>query len=225
MMKKVWMAIALAMVVLSSCTFKYHWRKTVVCEGEVMDRNMELTGFDRIVVNGSADMKYVQANSDGVIVTANEDVFPYLKFRVDDRVLYLETVDSVQIRAEKFEVHVASSSLKSITVNGAADATIGALDADEDLVITVNGAGDVEMKNIRVPRLDFTVNGAGDLEASGLKVGKLYVSVHGAGDIDLAGEADYASLSVSGAGDINAVDLNCPEIEKSKSGVASIRTR
>ena len=89
MMKKVWMAIALAMVVLSSCTFKYHWRKTVVCEGEVMDRNMELTGFDRIVVNGSADMKYVQANSDGVIVTANEEVFPYLKFRVDDRVLYL----------------------------------------------------------------------------------------------------------------------------------------
>lgn len=224
-MKKVWMAVALTMAVLTGCTLNHFGRRIVFCNDEVINKDLELTGFDRIVVNGSADLKYAQAEGDGVEVTANKDVFPYLRFRVEEGVLYLETVDSVQLKAEKFEVYVASSILRSVTVNGAADASIVAIDSDEDLAITVNGAGDVEMENIRVPRLDYTINGAGDLEASGLKVGKLYVSVHGAGDIKLAGEAEYASLSVSGAGDIDALELSCPNIEKNKSGVASIRTK
>ena len=110
-MKKVWMAVALTMVVLTGCTLNNFGRKIVFCNDEVINKDMGLTGFDRIVVNGSADLKYAQAEGDGVEVMANKDVFPYLRFRVEEGALYLETVDSVQLKAEKFEVYAASSNL------------------------------------------------------------------------------------------------------------------
>ena len=54
---------------------------------------------------------------------------------------------------------------------------------------------------------------------------KLYVSISGAGDADLSGKAGYASLSVSGAGNIDARQLDCPQTERHKSGIASIKTK
>ena len=225
-MKKVWMATALALMVFTGCNFSFQPnKKTVYCRGEVVDKDMGLTGFDRIEINGSADLNYVRADENGVKVTANEDVFQYLNFHVEDGVLYLENIDSVQIRAEKFEIYVTGSALKNMTVNGATDASIVAIDSDEELAITVNGAGDIELENIKVPTLTCMVNGAGDLKASGLKVGNLNVTINGAGDMTFAGEAEHALLKVSGAGDIDVRALVCPNIETVKSGLARIRTQ
>ena len=223
-MKKVWMAALCAAAVLTGCSINLN-RNVVFCKGEVLHKDMELTGFDRIQINGSADLEFVQAQESKVSVTANEEVFQYLNFHVKDGVLILEPVDSVQIKAETFDVFVSAPVLKDITVNGAADARVTGVDSDETLAITVNGAGDIKLKDIRVPRLDFSVNGAGDLDAAGLKVGKLSVNVRGAGDADLSGEAGSAVLSVSGAGDVNARGLSCPDIQVHKSGAARIRTQ
>lgn len=223
-MKKIGMAALCAAAILTGCNYNIT-RNVVYCKGDVVQKELDLTGFDRIQINGSADLNYLQDQSEKVSVKANEDVFQYLNFRVEDGVLILETVDSVQIRAETFDVYVNAPVMKTITVNGAADAKLAQIDSDENLSITVNGAGDIELKNVRVPELDFTVNGAGDLDASGLKVGKLSLSVNGAGDADLSGEADSAVFRISGAGDVDARGLACKDIQLHKSGAARIRTQ
>ena len=200
--------------------------KRVVCKGPVKDRLLEnLSGFDKIRVSGQADLKYVQTTDEYVRVKANAEVFDYLDFEVDDATLVIKTKDGVQIKADEFDVYVGSKVLKSLKVSGAADVDLSHINSAEDLTVSISGAGDCDMRDIKVPCLTYSVSGAGNLEAEGLDVEKLYVNISGAGDVDLAGKAGYASLSVSGAGDIDARRLDCPQIEKKKSGVASIKTK
>lgn len=225
--------IALSVVaLLAGCTCSvnlgqgFGGGKRVVCKGPVEDRLLEnLSGFDKIRVSGQADLKYVQTTDEYVRVKANAEVFDYLDFEVDDATLVIKTKDGVQIKADEFDVYVGSKVLKSLKVSGAADVDLSHINSAEDLTVSISGAGDCDMRDIKVPCLTYSVSGAGNLEAEGLDVEKLYVNISGAGDVDLAGKAGYASLSVSGAGDIDARRLDCPQIEKKKSGVASIKTK
>ena len=226
-MKKVMMALV-ALTLLCSCQFTFKMgnnRNVVFCKGNVETRTFDLADFDQIVVNGMADLKYTQGNAFSVKVEANEEVFQYLDYRVEKGVLILETKNKVQPMAETFNVYVSSPVLKTVSMNGAAEATFEGIDAKQDLTITVNGSTECELKDICVPTLTFTINGAGELEANRLRVEKFYLSINGAGEAEISGSADYASFSVNGAGDIDARGLICPNIDKSTSGAAKIRIK
>ncbi len=215
-------------LLLCACTFPVNVGngKTVRCTGEVQTRNLELKGFDKIVINGSADLTLIQQEDFRVSVEANEEVFGYLDYHVEDGTLMLETVDHVNVQAKKFQVTVTLPRLLLLEVNGAADADLkGGYCSTDKLRIEVNGAGDLDFNDIQVSELSIEVNGAGDIDATSLDVTALRVEVNGAGDVTLSGKADKASFSVSGVGDIDARGLDCGSTEIHKSGVASIRTK
>lgn len=198
--------------------------KSVTCKGPVVVKDMELSDFSSIVVNGHSDLNFSQADAFSVSVTANEEVFEHLNYHVDNNVLYITHKNNVNIRAEKYEVTVSLPFVESITVNGAADVNqVGGYKAEKDLKVMVNGAGDLSFAGVSVPSLSCTVNGAADVKASALDVDNLSISINGAGDAVLSGKAAKASFSVSGAGDIDARGLECGDIHTSKAGVASIR--
>jgi len=228
-MKKV--VSALCVLALISCTWNVHLGngksgKSITCKGPVVTRSFDLADFNAIVINGHADLEFAQTNGTfGVSVKASEEVFRHLDYHVENGTLYLDTVDKVNIRADEFDIYISAPTLTSLVVNGAADAKIRSLNQTEKLDVEVNGAGDFELKNIAVPQLGIEINGAGDLECEGLNVGKLSIDVNGAGDVELAGKAESCILHVSGAGDIDARKLECSDIQTSKAGLASIKTK
>jgi hypothetical protein len=198
--------------------------KKVTCKGPVITKELDLSGFDAITVNGSSDMELIQGDYFKVLVKANEEVFDYIDYKVEDGVLILETKEHVNIRAEEYDITITLPTLKELVVNGAADVDLkNGYVSGESLKVSVNGAGDFDLSNIAVPSLSFILNGAGDIEADGLDVEELNVTVNGAGDIDVSGRADEATFSVSGAGDIDARGLECVKVNTRKSGMASIR--
>ena len=198
--------------------------KAIRCKGPVTEKSMDLKDFSSIVVNGSADMNLYQGDAFSVVVTANEEVFQYLDYRVEDGVLILATKDNVQIRAEKHELAVTLPCLESLQVNGAADVEIpDGYVSGKALNIVVNGAGDFDFESVAVPSVAFTLNGAGDIDANGLDVEKVSVTVNGAGDIVLAGRATEAYISVHGAGDVDARELVCDKWETHRAGLATIK--
>ena len=198
--------------------------KKVSCKGPVITKTIDLSGFNAIVVNGSSDMELFQGDKFQVLVKANQEVFDYIDYKVEDGVLILENKDNVNIRAEEYEITITLPLLKSLVVNGAADVDLKTgYVSQENLDGVVNGAGDFELSGIAVPSLSFTLNGAGDIEADALNVEELAVAVNGAGDIDLSGKAGKASFSVSGAGDIDARGLVCESYTTHNRGMASIR--
>ena len=211
---------------LSSC-LNLHFGssgKTVRCKGPVVETSYDFKDFNSIVVNGSSDMKISQADTFSVRVRANEEVFQYLDYRVEDGVLILQTKDQVQLRAETHDLTITVPCLELINVNGAADTDLeGPYVSDKSLNVVVNGAGDFDFESIAVPSLSFTMNGAGDINAEGLDVEKLTIAINGAGDIVLDGRATKTVISVHGAGDVDARSLVCNDWETHKAGLASIR--
>ena len=225
-MKKVF-ALIIMVAGLAACTININGfgdgeKKTVKCTGEVIEKDMQLSGFDSIEVLGSADIDFTQASDFSVIVKANEEVFDYIDFEVENGTLVLKTKDNVTILAKDYDIYVKAPVLKEMDVKGAADFDIDGYESDSKMVIDVKGAGDVTLNNIKVPELSIEVKGAGDIDIDDLDAGSLTIDVEGAGDARVSGRADEASFKVSGAGSINARGLKCDNVSTTKNGLASI---
>ena len=222
---------ALCAIALISCTCNVHLGngkngKTVTCKGPVITKTFDLADFNAIEINGQADLEFTQTSgSYGVSVEANEEVFQHLNYRVVNGTLILETVNKVNIRADKYEIYISAPMLSGIEVNGAIDGKILSLNQEEKFELEVNGAADLELNKVSVPQFKIEINGAGDLDCKDLNVGSLDIEVNGAGDVKLAGKAESCKLDVSGAGDIDARKLDCEQFETHKAGLASIKTK
>lgn len=199
--------------------------KAVRCKGPVVEKTMDLKDFNAIVVNGHSDLILKQADTFSVVVTANEDVFEHLDYRVEDGVLILGAKDNVTLLAKKHELAISLPVITSLSVNGAADVDLKGYKSDKPMIISLNGAGDFELSGIAVPELDFTMNGAGDIDALDLDVKEINVTMNGAGDITLSGKAKKTVISVHGAGDVDASELDCDVVVKHCAGLASIKTK
>ena len=231
-MKNLFILLTVALLTAVSCTFVHYngkggKGKRVVCGGPVESRSIDGLGdFSAIVVNGSADVDFVQGESSAVMVKANAEVFDYLDFKQEDGVLYLQAKDKLNIVAEEFDIRVTAPSLRSVVINGAADLDIkSGYRSGEDLTMVINGAGDFEIEGLAVPNFSVTVNGAGDISADYMDVESITVAINGAGEADLSGRALKADFSVSGAGAIDARALVCDNVTTHKSGIASIKLR
>lgn len=240
-MKYVLIAVAVV-AALSACTFV-----TIDAskpKGPQKTVTYDITDFDGIIVNGAYDVDFTQGDNYLVEITTAEDFFEKLEVeRTQKGYLKLSTKPGSKIRSH-VGVKVTAPSLTFLNLNGAGDVDIeSGLRSESPLKIEVNGAGDLEMKDIRCADLAIAISGAGDVDVDNLTCGDVSVSVSGAGDIDLtgldvekvklalsgagdallAGKAASAHLSISGAGTIDAKGLECPEIEQHASGMAKIR--
>ena len=225
-MKKIF-ALFITAASLMACTFNFNGfgqgdNRTVRCGGDVIEKNMQLSDFDAIEVLGSADVDFIQSERFSVVVKANEEVFEYLDYEIEDGTLVIKTKDNVNVIAKEYNVTVKAPELKAMTVKGAADFDMKGYESANGLTIDIMGAGDITIKDITVPSLDVDVKGAGDIDIEMLSAGKISIDVKGAGDAKISGKADTASFSVSGAGSINARGLKCENISTTKNGVASI---
>ena len=224
-------AILGVVLALTGCRFnvnsdgvRFAGGKTVRCGGPVEVRDMDLTGFNAITVNGRADIDFTQSDVFGVTVSANEEAFDHLDFHVDGSQLILENKEHVNIICEELSVKISAPVIESITINGAADLDLeGGYHSDKDFMVLVNGAGDLFLSSVSVPTLSLQVNGAADLETRSIDVSALEVEVNGAGDVKASGKAGKASFSISGAGAVDARGLQADEWIESKSGIARIR--
>ena len=224
-MKKLFNLItALVVSVLTSSCFSWN-SNAIYCNGEIKSVDMDFKDFSGVVVNGAADLHISQEDNFSVRVVANEEVFQHLDYKVEDGTLILQTKEHVQIRAEKFDVFVTMPAIEALGVNGASDAVVSDFSGEYGMTVNVNGAGDVELKNLTLEGLSFTVNGAADLVAKELDVKKVKVSVNGAADASLQGKAEDVEVSIAGAGSIDVRSLFYTHMSTHKAGVASILTQ
>ena len=194
-------------------------------EGNVISKSFDFKDFDKIVINGHADVDFTQSSIYEVTVRTQENVFEWLDYKVDGNTLIIETKDHREIRATKYDLVIQAPDLTSIQVNGASDFDIPAgLMTQGSLKIQVNGAGDLTFNQIVCKSLSVEVNGAADATLTELDVlTDLKVEVNGAGDVTLTGHTENVSLSVNGAGAIDAKGLQVDgEVKKHAAGIAKI---
>ena len=182
-----------------------------------------MTGeFHSIQCNVPGDVIYTPGDC-AVSLEGPDNVIQHIKVNNENGKLVVKT-DGVTIRKlKKFTVRLSSPVLEDLDFNGAIDFSAPQGITALDFNLTVNGAGDVDIKGLQADKAVLTVNGAGDVDIEKLDCERITVAVNGAGDANVSGTARSASLSISGAGDIDASGLQCPAIDSKVHGIGRIR--
>ena len=208
-------------------------RVTVKCNGPVETRSLPVDGdFWQVEINGGFKVNLVnEFDSTGVVVTANNDVFDYLKAYTKEkgvnRVLVLEYPDSVMVEAEKCEITLVASYFDDIEINGAADLKyLSPAPSGNSLNLELNGAGNIDIQNFAGPKVSVELNGAAQIGLGDVSAQNLDIEMNGAGKISVSGEVTNASFEVNGAGIVDASSLsiaNAPRVEKNGLAVVKLK--
>jgi hypothetical protein len=207
-----------------------------------------LTGFSRIEVYGTADVRLRQGTTEGATIEAAATTLPRIRTEVHDRTLF---IDVAQERRWSDWMHWSGTrrtprvtvdfiKLDQLESAGAIKLAADDLRADE-LRLDFSGASTVRIGNLQASRLHLEGSGATKAELAG-KVGTQVVSLSGAGSYRATGlESDRAEVHVTGAGKafVNARTslaveisgagvveyLGDPKLEQDISGVGKVRRR
>ena len=234
-MKKVLLAVV-TLGMLTSCV-NFHYSRTSSAQAE---ENRQLTGFERIELLGSLDVKYEQADSFSVVVKAPVKVLKdvetsvegdrlvvrmkgsnkFINFGVsdaDDVTIYVTSPDflGIELRGSgDFECRqLLDTDNLDISLSGSGDVKFADIVCDQ-LNVSLVGSGDVELKHVKMLRSNLNLVGSGDIKVNYDDSGKLEASLTGSGDIELKGKVTEYKSNVRGSGDMHRDGLVVSESEK-----------
>ena len=95
----------------------------------------------------------------------------------------------------------------------------------EDILLAVDGSGDIVAEDLQVERLELAINGSGDVRLAG-NTDTFIAGIDGSGEIDAQGlQAQEVSLGISGAGEAEVCALTILDVSVSGSGDITILRR
>lgn len=220
---------------------------TGVMAEEIITEERSVPDFNKIEIQGSVDVIYIQGQSvqvkiegerkevENVItkVTNNKLIVDYKNNRswfsgTSDLVVYAQTRELTAVKIDGSGDFETENRVKgkafSIAIHGSGDSYCK-LDVD-NVEVKVHGSGDISFSGVN-NRMHITVNGSGDVEGDNLDLQQATIKQYGSGDVKVEGTAGTLILNQSGSGDCHArpMEADIAEIRKSGSGDAFITTR
>lgn len=201
-MKKA-LVFALAITAVSSCG-----RRTITGKGEPTTVSRAVSGaFNSIDISAPVTAHvHVQPGATASLnFSGHKNLIEHLKTEVEGNTLHIEGRHSINFDwDDDIVADITVSSLKELSIHGAADADVNGDVTGSDLRLVISGAGDVTVEKINVDKLEAKISGAGNVELNSGTVGDAYYKVSGAGNINSFGvHANNVAAKVSGAGGIN----------------------
>lgn len=181
-------------------------------EGTITSQ-LQLDAYHSIQLRGAAKLVLRNATEASTSLTTNilfAGVDPSdVRAEVRDSILYIETPTRAPIDNMIATFTIASPILREITVHGAGkiESTEGQVLAQPELTLNLNGAAEANLL---------------------LNVQSLTIDAKGASKLELEGTADYATITIAGAGGLDAEDLltqvmhiNCAGASRAEINVVS----
>lgn len=169
--------------------------------------NVDVKGFSGVENNISANVNIYQDANYKVEVITTKSVMDDLKIFVEDGVLRLKTKDNFfnWSNDDKIIVNIWAPSYNSLVLNGSGNVLAKTAISTKDLVVRINGSGDVNIIKLEASSLVVKSNGSGDVLLSGDKaLESAEYNINGSGDIDVAGlSCKKVSVHINGSGDVN----------------------
>lgn len=206
-MKKVLLAV-LTLGILTSCScsgLNVKFSHTAAHAEE----QRSLTGFERIELLGSLDIKYQQSDSFSVRVDAPVEILKKVVTRVEGDKLIVnmegegEMINFGVPDGDNVTVYVTSPDLLGIALRGSGDFECQHLLDTDNLDIMLNGSGDIKFDDIICDQVNVSLVGSGDVELKHVKMLRSYVNLVGSGDIKVNYDNSGAvEANLTGSGDI-----------------------
>ncbi|MDH3644415.1 MAG: DUF2807 domain-containing protein [Gammaproteobacteria bacterium] len=167
------------------------------------NRDYGVAPFERVYFSGTGTVNLIQGDSPAVNIEASQDVFDYLTVEAHDGALFIDT-DGVAAEA---------AGRKALTIN----LTITNL---RELVSI--GSGVVRGSGLNVDDLTLEGDGAGFIDIANLRADELSVTALGATRFSLSGRVDRQVIDLRGSADYRAEALSSQSVEAQVSGAGNI---
>ena len=186
----------------------------------------DFSGFSRIELDTSADLKVKIGNEFSVKMTGDQ--------RRIDRMEFERSGDKLEISGRSrfgffgrdsggyIKIEITMPDLEEMEINSSGDAEISGLD-NKEISLNINGSGNIYATG-KSENLQIEVNGSGDIELDQFKSKSVSIEIEGSGNVDFdGGTCDKMKIDVEGSGDIDAKDFVCKEINMDISGSGNSR--
>lgn len=207
MKKLFWIAVAVLCIVSSTSLYAFQGSNKV-------EETRKLTGFERIRLHGSPDIKYTQGKTWSVRVKAPKSLIGKVVTRKDGNCLVVSMKSgsffSTGLRDNDVTVYVTSPDLIGVEVQGSGDFECKShLDTD-NLTLSLRGSGDIEFYDIICDKIKTSVVGSGDVEIKKVIAKQSVVELVGSGDVKVRqSQVHQTQIELKGSGDVKVHCDNC----------------
>ncbi|MFT4660478.1 MAG: hypothetical protein ACI8XB_000746 [Patiriisocius sp.] len=189
--------------------------------GDVITRKINVSSFDKLKIECSADVIVGEGNTQKVEVKGQSNIIDVLSTEVAGDTWKIDFDKSVCFSKE-FVIYVTVPSLKAIHIHGSGDVDGETLFKEESFEVSINGSGDVNM-NVEARDIEIEIDGSGDVNIEG-STNDLSIEIDGSGDVSAYNlETKNCSVEVNGSGDSNILVSGTLNVEVNGSGDVSYK--
>ncbi len=181
-------------------------------------KSIDLKGFTKIELNGSADMTVTVGKAESITVEGDQDRIDKLESKiVDGKLVFEEKSSGLFGNHGDLKITVTVPSLEAIELSGSGDVFINGVKGTA-FTATLTGSGDIELKGT-AETLSLSVTGSGDLNAKGLASKTSSAAVVGSGNIETSTSSDL-TITITGSGDVRY--FGDPKVTKAIAGSGDV---
>jgi hypothetical protein len=189
--------------------------------GKVVTETRQVGGFDGVIVNGAGNVVIDQTGAESLTITTDDNLLPYITTEVRGGKLVIEFKSGVFFdQVKDLTFRVGAKNLNSIQVDGAANVQ-GKNIATENLSVELNGAGAITLSG-KATEQSVVLDGVGAYNGAELISQRAQVTDNGTGTA-VVRVSDQLDAIVNGLGSIEYIGN--PQVTKQVSGIGTVRQR
>lgn len=216
--------------------------------GKVISEEIQISPFNRIIINTSTDVIFTQSDTLKAVVEGNELAISEYSFTVEgesddeNQQLVIDNARRLNYNIPGIRLRISAPDLNKVTIYGSGDFDIKDSVELDNLYLMVAGSGDISIRSLKCKDARIDVKGSGDVSIRKIKCHNLSTTIYGSGDIDIrkATCKQRADLYTYGSGDIDAgikakvikavsqgsgdieLDVDCEELTINSQGAGDI---
>ena len=167
--------------------------------GKVIENKREVGKFNNVVLKGSGDIQISQGDVYSVSIETDDNIMDLIKTETNQTSLIIYSEENID--PTKLIIRITTPDIKGFKIEGSGDIENKTPIKTSDLILRIDGAGDIKLKNIEAIKVSAKISGSGDILVSG-KTNLARISIFGSGDINFSElESDIVKAEIAGSGD------------------------
>jgi hypothetical protein len=195
---------------------------TVMGSGDIVNQIFDVTGFERVTLEGSGKVLVEQGQTERLSVQIDDNLVSLLDIRVRGNELILGVRAGFDLHpSQDITYNVTVKNLHSLKLAGSGAFEVGPLEASE-LKVSLPGSGDITVESVTSDELVIDLDGSGNISLEDIHVKTIDTSLQGSGDIELEGQTQEETVVVRGSGNYRAGNLESEAADISIPGSADV---
>jgi hypothetical protein len=171
--------------------------------GIVISESRDVSGFDRVQLDGLGELTITQGNTETLTIEAEDNILPRITTEVRNGTLVIGF-------GEDWETSVIPTKTIKFTMT-----------VDDLTGLIINGAANADLPSLNTDQLNLEINGVGKINIANLTSGELILKGSGGADFGLSGTVTSQKIDVDGAANIQAGDLQSQNVEITINGLGN----